>query len=292
MISVIVSSHRVAYFSALTTNIAETIGVDYELIEVKNPGTMGICKAYNIGAKKSKFPYLCFVHEDVKFISKNWGQNLITHFSTDPKCGVIGLAGSICKNRMATSWWQPVINGTETKRTNYIQGFPNRTSKHFLLNPLQEDKSLVVSLDGVFMAMKRNVWEKVLFDEKLLKGFHAYDLDFTIRSSKNFNNYVVYDILLEHYSEGVNDLNWLKQNLLIHKKNKGRLPIIKCNSIHKEQLRKIDRSFLEGNIRLLAKEKESKKEAIKIFLQLIGSSGLYVPNIPLLKKFLKTVIFN
>jgi GT2 family glycosyltransferase len=292
LISIITSSYRKEYFSLLKENIAETIGTEHEIIRVYNPAKMGISEAYNTGAKKSRYPYLCFVHEDVKFISKNWGQNLITHFSTDPKCGVLGLAGSVCKNRMATSWWQPVINGTETKRTNYIQGFPNGTSKHFLLNPLQEDKSLVVSLDGVFMAMKRNVWEKVLFDEKLLKGFHAYDLDFTIRSSKNFNNYVVYDILLEHYSEGVNDLNWLKQNLLIHKKNKGRLPIIKCNSIHKEQLRKIDRFFLEGNIGLLAKEKESKKEAIKIFLQLIGSSGLYVPNIPLLKKFLKTVIFN
>jgi hypothetical protein len=292
MISVIVSSYRVEYFSALKTNIAETIGVEYELIKVENPGTMGICKAYNIGGKKSKFPYLCFIHEDVKFISKNWGQNLITHFSTDPKCGVIGLAGSVCKNRMVTSWWQPVIEGTETKRTNYIQGFPNGTRKHFLLNPLQEDKSLVVSLDGVFMAMKKNVWEKVLFDQELLKGFHAYDLDFTIRSSRNFNNYVVYDILLEHYSEGVNDLNWLKQNLLIHNKNKGRLPIIKCNSIDKDQLRKIDESFLEGNIGLLARGKKSKKEAVKIFLQLIGSSGLYFPNIPLLKKFLKTVIFN
>ena len=292
MISVIVSSYRVEYFSVLKTNIAETIGVEYELIMVENPGTMGICKAYNIGAKKSKYPYLCFVHEDVKFKSKNWGQNLINHFLSDPKCGVIGVAGSVCKNRMVTSWWQPVIEGTETKRTNYIQVFPNGTSQHFLLNPMNEDKSLVVSLDGVFMAMKKKVWEKVLFDQKLLKGFHAYDLDFTIRSSKNFNNYVVYDILLEHYSEGVNDLNWLKQNLLIHNKNKGRLPIIKCKSIYKEQLRKIDRFFLEGNIELLVKEKENKKEAIKIFLQLIRSSGLYVPNIPLLKKFLKTVIFN
>jgi GT2 family glycosyltransferase len=292
MISIIISSYQKKYLSAVKKNIAETIGVEYEIIEIDNPGKMGICEAYNTGAKKSRYLYLCFVHEDVRFITINWGQNLINHFSSDPKCGVFGLAGSVCKNRMLTSWWQPVIEGTETKRTNYIQTFSNGTSEHFLLNPLNEHKSLVVSLDGVFMAMKKDVWEKVLFDEKLLKGFHAYDLDFTIRSSKNFNNYVVYDILLEHYSEGVNDLNWLKQNLLIHNKNKGRLPIIKCNSIYKEQLRKIDQFFLEGNIELLAKEKENKKEAIKIFLQLIGSSGLYVPNIPLLKKFLKTVIFN
>jgi hypothetical protein len=292
MISLIVSSHQLAYFSALETSIAETIGVEYELIKVENPGSIGICKAYNIGAKRSKYPYLCFVHEDVKFKCKNWGQNLINHFSSDSKCGVIGLAGSVCKNRMLTSWWQPVINGTETKRTNYIQAFSNGTSQHFLLNPLNEDKSLVVSLDGVFMAMKKKVWEQVLFDQQLLKGFHAYDLDFTIRSSKKFNNYVVYDILLEHYSEGVNDLNWLKQNLLIHNKNKQRLPIIKCNYIYKEQLRQIDRFFLEGNIELLVKEKENKKEAIKIFIQLISLSRLYVPNIPLLKKFLKTVLFN
>ena len=76
MLSIIVSSYQPENFSALEKNIAETCGVDYELIKIDNPGIMGIPKAYNKGAKKARFENLLFLHEDVLFHTQNWGENV------------------------------------------------------------------------------------------------------------------------------------------------------------------------------------------------------------------------
>ncbi len=40
----------------------------------------------------AKYPYLFFVHEDVKFHLQNWG-GVIENKLREPDCGVIGFAG-------------------------------------------------------------------------------------------------------------------------------------------------------------------------------------------------------
>ena len=50
MISIVISSYQPHFFAALEKNIVETIGVTYEIVQIYNPGTMGICEAYNKGA--------------------------------------------------------------------------------------------------------------------------------------------------------------------------------------------------------------------------------------------------
>ena len=126
MISIIISSYRADKFSVLEQNIKETIGVEYEIIKIHNPGKMGICEAYNRGAAQAKFPYLCFLHEDVEFRTNKWGENLLTHFDADANAGVIGIAGSIFKCKMVSSWWQPEVAGVEPKRFNYVQYYPKQ----------------------------------------------------------------------------------------------------------------------------------------------------------------------
>lgn len=291
MISIIISSFRDSYFSALALNIADTVGVEFEIVKVYNPGIMGICEAYNSGASNSKYPYLCFVHEDVQFVTRNWGQKLIQHFTSDANTGVIGVAGSICKSKMLTSWWQPVISGIETKRTNYLQYYQdNKITSHMYLNPLKELKSKVVSLDGVFLACPQKVWREILFDQNLLKGFHGYDLDFSLRAGNQFNNYVVYDILLEHFSEGVNDLKWLKQNFLVHKKNKNILPTSKNHQISLSEIKKFDKIYLVQILKIFGSEYYNKLDLLVIFIQLIINSRLYKPNLRTLKLFFNLLL--
>ncbi len=79
---------------------------------------MNICEAYNRGAAKAKYDILCFVHDDVEFITPDWGKNILQHFADDPDTGVLGVGGSICKCRMASAWSQPVEGSTAYSRLN------------------------------------------------------------------------------------------------------------------------------------------------------------------------------
>lgn len=88
MLSIIVSSYQKDNFSNFTKNISETIGIgfNYEIIAIENPGLMGICEAYNKGAKKSVYSNLLFIREDVLFTTQNWGELLMRHLE-QPNCG-------------------------------------------------------------------------------------------------------------------------------------------------------------------------------------------------------------
>ena len=103
MLSIIISSYQESLYSALEKNIAQTIGISYEIIKIYNPNKMGICEAYNIGASKAKYDFLLFIHEDILFHTKNWGELLINHLNKE-NTGVIGIAGSNYVPRTPSSW--------------------------------------------------------------------------------------------------------------------------------------------------------------------------------------------
>ena len=78
MFSIIVCSISPERLSNLSQNIHDTIGVEYELIGIDNrTKKWPIAKVYNEGARQARYPYLFFVHEDVKFHTKDWGQVII-----------------------------------------------------------------------------------------------------------------------------------------------------------------------------------------------------------------------
>ena len=106
MISIIISSYQDKFYSALEKNIAETIGIPYEIIKIVNPNLMGICEAYNKGASMAKYNYLLFLHEDVIFHTKEWGQKLVSHLEKE-NVGVIGIAGSNYVPRFPIGWHVP-----------------------------------------------------------------------------------------------------------------------------------------------------------------------------------------
>lgn len=203
MLSIIISSYQPHYFSALEKNIAETIGIPYEIIKIDNPGLMGICKAYNQGAAKAKFDYLLFVHEDIEFITQNWGENLLNHLNY-PESGIIGLAGCSYIPNVPFAWW----DNFEDTSMNILQF----DKEQLLYSYAVSEKKTIAALDGVFLSCRKKIWEKYKFSNKL-QGFHGYDLDFTIRVANDYNNYIINDITLKHFSDGKADHNWWKEIL-------------------------------------------------------------------------------
>ena len=222
MFSIIVCSIRPDEAERLRQNIEATIGVPFEFIAYDNRGTgKGICQVYNECAEKAQHENLCFVHEDIEFLTDNWGE-IIAAKLADPECGVIGFAGSAMKSKSPSGWCSTGRYGT---RMNYIQGHENG---EYLCseNPYNEDFSGVVTLDGLCLFISRDNWNKLKFDQETLRGFHCYDVDFTIAAhTAGLKNWVCNTVLLKHFSPGSYDDRWASENHKLHNKWEKHLPL-------------------------------------------------------------------
>jgi Glycosyltransferase like family len=229
MISIIICSKNSSLAEMLSKNIVLTIGVPFEIIAIDNSiHNNSICSIYNKGGSRAKYPLLCFVHEDVLFRTMNWGINLIHHFKND-SIGVLGIAGGDAISKVPCTWSNSFIS----KEVNIIQHQNKNLKKttHLQLtnSNKKEIKKEVIAIDGVFIAVTKSVFNNTKFDEFLLHGFHGYDIDYSLQTkSKGYKNYVAFDILLEHFSQGNLNKAWLKSTFLVAKKWKYSLPI----SIH------------------------------------------------------------
>jgi hypothetical protein len=224
MISIIISSVDSFNLKQVSENIDATIGVPFEIIATDNSnGQKGICEVYNQAMINAQYDILCFMHEDVLIKSNNWGQKLLSLFEQDPKLGLVGIAGSSYKPLAPSSWGGDGIN---THYINLIQSFRNKKakSKRVYSNPDKQSLAEVVCIDGVFMATPRKVAEEFMFDEITLKGFHGYDIDFSLSVSQNYKVAVTFDILLDHFSEGRFDDVWMAENIKLHNKWNEYLP--------------------------------------------------------------------
>ncbi|SIS88874.1 glycosyltransferase [Chryseobacterium gambrini] len=210
MLSIIISSYQKHYFDQLTQNIRETIGEDfqYEIIQMWNPNVMSIMEAYNSGEEKSRFENLLFIHEDVVFHTHNWGERLIKHLNK-PGVGIIGISGSSYVPTAPSSW----TVSEEYQETNILESTKeNPIPRH--TQTTKKNMNKVLGVDGVFLAVKKSVFKNYKFNEDL-GGFHGYDLDISLRISKKLQNYVINDILIEHFSMGNLNKEWFDTNIKI-----------------------------------------------------------------------------
>jgi hypothetical protein len=215
-------------------NIISTIGVEYEVLAWdNNKDSKGICEVYNQLAKKARFEYLCFVHEDVLFQTQDWGRKLHAIFEMNPSMGAIGLAGNKYKSRHFSGWY----SGVPALDCSNIIHLTNGKKEHLKLKPdpeaVIED---VVCLDGVFICCRKPIWEQTLFDDKNLPGFHFYDIDFSLRVSTISTVAVTFEIDVVHITSGGDfGNNWVSTSIDYHLRNKDLLPRSVNNNIDYQQ---------------------------------------------------------
>lgn len=288
MISVIICSINKTLAAQVQQNIAETIGVIWELIIIDNTiNPKGITEVYNQGAAVSKYEILCFVHEDVLFTTKNWGKILIDTFTNDSRLGLIGVAGSKYKSRVPSGWFSGIA-AIDCCNITHLDNINNRQMMYY--NP-DESKLIqeVVVLDGVLLVCPKRVWQEVKFDHEILKGFHLYDLDFSFRVAEKYKVAVLYSIHLVHLTQGGSFGNqWLNYTLLWHKKMKHRLPVITNDcTINKKE---VDSVIIKKWLIRLKHESITTIHQFKWLLRVkIWTQIAAWPNVPLflLKKYLK-----
>ena len=282
MISIIISSQTPLLLQQVSENINETIGVDFEIISVANSnGKISICKAYNQGGKKAQYPFLCFCHEDILFHTQNWGELLISHLK-EKNVSLIGILGNTVKTKIPSGVYSSVQN---TNRINQLQRLKDYSTEHYFTNPLNEIVSEVTILDGMFLATKKQYWQKQPFDEQLLDGFHGYDIDFSLSMGKLGKVIVVYDILIEHFSFGGNTAGWLKSQFSLVKKWKKQLPV-QTKGTDKSTLKKREIDDLTQLTLSILKLKWDKIYAIKYSFILLTKAPFRRINLSILKQLI------
>lgn len=245
MFTVITCSINPDSASALRANVETTIGVPFEFMAFDNrEARRGICSIYNECARNARYDLLCFVHEDVEFRTQNWGE-VIARKLHEPDCGVIGFAGSISKLTPMTGFGSL----REHTRFNYYQGTPDGKVERKSINPDGLDFSPVICLDGMCLIVRRDVWERSPFDEKLFTGFHAYDIDFTIAVACNYHNYVCNLAEVFHASIGNFGREWYENAKICHEKWRSRLPMFASGGGFSP--RQIERMNREAEMRML-----------------------------------------
>lgn len=214
MISIIISSYQPNFFNALEKNISETCGVEHEIIKIDNHNLMSISEAYNKGASKAQFPHLLFLHEDILFHTEGWGTKFIEYL-TQKSAGIIGVAGGGYVPAAPCGW---NVHNEQYKHLHLIQNNKKGDAPKLINTFVESEKSIeCYAIDGVFMGMTKEKFNKYKFNEEI-KGFHGYDLDLSLRVAKKYRNYVIGNILIEHFSHGSADQAWFENNIQIRKK--------------------------------------------------------------------------
>lgn len=237
MISIIICSIDSEKRVAVEKNINQTIGVPYELIILDNSILKkGICEIYNMGAARAHFDILCFMHEDVELKTFEWGKSVLNTFDSDPGIGVLGVAGSGYKSLTPMGWYCVEFEGPYRSFQNILQGFKSveKEDIHAYHNPVDSQLNEVICVDGVWFCARKEVVQRFSFDEKLLRGFHGYDLDFCLSVYGHHKIMVTYDVLMRHESEGSFDKKWLSEILKVHRKWSKSLPITNSDASEKE----------------------------------------------------------
>ena len=261
MISIIVCSRNKILPKSFIENINSTIGVNYEIITIDNSeNKYSIFSAYNQGFSLSKNPYLCFLHEDVKFHSMDWGEKLIAHLNI-ANVGIVGLAGGDVMTRVPASWsaYSPSVNILQSDKSG-------RKATEVIKSPLgfSQSRKSAVLLDGVFLGMKRELMEILKFDESI-GGFHGYDFDISLQAyDLGRENFVIYDILLEHFSRGVPDMNYYRNLIVVFKKWEQKLPILGKSVLHFQSadVKKMEEKMFHILIKRMARKGFSTHEII------------------------------
>lgn len=220
MLSIIICSCSTERLAAIKANIHNTIdSTPYEVIGIDNSEQENpIAHVYNMGTRQARGEYLLFVHEDIVFHSPNWDE-IILHKLQDPTCGVIGFAGSKMRLPVTGGWDQ----SDESRVCNYYQ----TDYKKWINVHCNHDFEEVITLDGMALFCRKEVWEKHPFDEAALTSFHAYDIDFSLQlAHAGYKNYVCATdkVKVEHLSSGNFSTDWLRSSIHIEKNKWSKLP--------------------------------------------------------------------
>lgn len=222
--SVIVCSIDPEKFAAISGNYARVMGREsYEIIGIHD--AKSLCEGYNRGFQQSSGRIVIFCHDDIEILTSDFPARLRRHLK---RADIVGPAGT---SYLMDGFWAragtPFLHG-QVGHHQPDEPMPYYTMVYDIAKPARAGVSLIAglqALDGLLMAAKREVMDRVRFDEATFDGFHGYDVDFSYSAYLAGVTLGVFsDIAILHYSHGNFGDEWQKYNERFKAKHRDALP--------------------------------------------------------------------
>ncbi|HKA60520.1 MAG TPA: glycosyltransferase [Gemmatimonadales bacterium] len=216
-ISIIICSIKPERFDRICANYHALLAkVQHEIIGIHD--ARSLCEGYNRGIRRATGEILVFSHDDIEILSSDFAARLLAHLARYDLIGVAGTTRVIGGNWLYAGW--PHIHGQigspgTSPGSIRVRGFQIRG----LATPNAQ------AIDGIFLAARREVVERIGFDETTFDGWHLYDLDFTYSAHlAGFRTAVCHDLCLVHDSIGDYGKDWEHYARRFEEKYRDRLP--------------------------------------------------------------------
>ena len=200
-VSVIVCSVTPAKFERVSANYGALLaGLEHEIIGIHDARSLS--EGYNRGIRRARGEILVFSHDDIEILSPDFSAKLANRMA---EFDLIGTAGTdlVGGGTWVDSGWPHVFGQI---------GMPAPSAGRILVtNFVMRGASAapMQALDGVFLAARREVAERVGFDEQTFDRWHLYDLDFSYSAFRaGFKCAACNDLLIVHESPGNYDALW------------------------------------------------------------------------------------
>jgi len=202
-------------------HIKDTCGCNAHVYFLINQDGVGLTQIYEDMIKSDKVDsnVIIFIHDDIEFLKKGWGAEILRLFNKHKDYGIIGVAGSAQFDENG-AWWQ--------YNKKYGQVLHRHDGKSWLtaFSPLLDhDLQEVCVIDGLFMAVHKKRISKN-FDPEV-KGFNFYDIDFCLANYIDGKTKigVTTNIRIAHNSVGEMKPEWYTNRNQINEKYKDYYPI-------------------------------------------------------------------
>lgn len=215
-ISIVACSIRPERFAALKQTYARMLsGLDHEVIGIHD--ARSLCEGYNRGFAQARGESVVFSHDDVEIAEPAFADRLLAALD---RFDLVGVAGS---TRCSGETWGHAGPPDLAGRITQYDAEAGRWSVHAFGGDWPHTAG-IQCLDGVFLACRRGLLDRIRFDAATFDDFHLYDLDFSYAAHlAGFRVGVAADLGLVHWSHGRLDARWRVQADRFLAKYRGRL---------------------------------------------------------------------
>jgi len=216
-VSVIICSVYPERFDKVCANYRALLGaVPHEIIGIHD--ARSLCEGYNRGIRRASGEILVFSHDDIEIAAPDFAAKLLAYLSRYDLIGTAGTTRLIGGNWIDAGW--PHLHGqigSHVEKPGSLIVTVYKVQGAVTAN--------IQAIDGVFLAARREVLERIRFDEDTFDGWHLYDLDFTFSAHlAGFRTAVCHDLCLIHNSFGDYADAWRIYVQRFEDKYRSRLP--------------------------------------------------------------------
>ena len=202
-------------------HIKETCGCDLNVICVHNPDGISISKIYADMTVNEEIEtnIIVYIHDDIEFLRKGWGKEILRLFNENEKYGIIGVAGSAQFDENG-AWWN-----YEKKFGQVLHRWEGKSWLTAFSPLLDKDLQEVAVIDGLFIAIhKKRISENF---SREIESFDFYDIHFCLSNllKKKCKIGVTTNIRVAHNSIGKLKDSWYKNREIINEEFGRKFPI-------------------------------------------------------------------